>query len=85
MTGKTRSVFSRIRRQPREACDRAVAFLSRQAAPVYDHGAGGLAHFMRPLDIIEPGIVPANQWRAPMFAPGRRRTHACRFEAAQRT
>ena len=46
------------------------------AAPVYNHGPGGLAHFMRDLDIVEPGIVQAGHWRAPMFVPGRRRGQA---------
>ena len=46
------------------------------AAPVYNHGSGGLAHFLRDLDIIDPGITEARQWRAPMFVPGRRRGHA---------
>ena len=42
------------------------------AAPVYNHGHGGLARFMTGLDLIAPGIVPARQWRAPMFVPGHR-------------
>ena len=46
------------------------------AAPVYNHGPGGLAHFLRDLDIIDPGITEARHWRAPVFAPGRRRGHA---------
>ena len=45
------------------------------AAPVYNHGPGGLAHFLRDLDIAEPGIVQARQWRAPAFVPGQRRGH----------
>ena len=46
------------------------------AAPVYNHGPGGLAHFLRDLDIIDPGITEARHWRAPVFAPGRRRGDA---------
>ena len=46
------------------------------AAPVYNHGRGGLARFMTGLDLIAPGIVPARQWRAPMFVPGHRRGQA---------
>ena len=46
------------------------------AAPVYNHGQGGLARFMVGLDLIDPGIVPARQWRAPVFVPGRRRAQA---------
>ena len=46
------------------------------AAPVYNHGQGGLARFLTGLDLIDPGIVPARQWRAPMFAPGPRRGQA---------
>ncbi len=46
------------------------------AAPVYNHGHGGLARFMTGLDLIDPGIVPARQWRAPMFVPGPRRGQA---------
>ena len=46
------------------------------AARVYNHGPGGLAHFLRDLDIIDPGITEARQWRAPVFVPGRRRGHA---------
>ena len=42
------------------------------AAPVYNHGQGGLARFLTGLDLIDRGIVPARQWRAPMFAPGPR-------------
>ncbi len=45
-------------------------------APVYNHGPGGLAHFLRDLDILEPGIVQAGQWRGPRFVPSRRRGHA---------
>ena len=46
------------------------------AAPVYNHGPGSLVHFLRDLDIIDPGIVQARHWRAPVFMPGRRRGHA---------
>ena len=46
------------------------------AAPVYNHGPGGLAHLMDGLDLIEPGITEARHWRAPVFVPGRRRGHA---------
>lgn len=46
------------------------------AAPVYNHGQGGLARFMTGLDLIDPGIVPARQWRAPVFVPGQRRAQA---------
>jgi hypothetical protein len=46
------------------------------AAPVYNHGQGGLARFMTGLDLIDPGIVPARQWRAPVFVPGQRRGQA---------
>ena len=46
------------------------------AAPVYNHGPGGLAHVMRDLDIAEPGIVQAGHWRAPAFVPARRRGQA---------
>ncbi len=42
-------------------------------ARVYNHGPGGLAHFMEGLDLLEPGIVQARQWRAPVFTPGHRR------------
>ena len=45
-------------------------------APVYNHGPGGLAHFLRDLDIEAPGIVPARPCRAPAFVPGRRRGQA---------
>ena len=45
-------------------------------APVYNHGPGGLAHLLRDLDIIDPGITEARHWRAPVFVPGRRRGHA---------
>jgi hypothetical protein len=31
---------------------------------------------MTGLDLIDPGIVPARQWRAPMFVPGPRRGQA---------
>ena len=43
------------------------------AAPVCNHGPGGLARLMGGLDLIEPGIVPAHQWRTPVFVPGLRR------------
>ena len=46
------------------------------AAPVYNHGPAGLAHFLRDLDITDPGITEARHWRAPVFVPGRRRGHA---------
>ena len=46
------------------------------AAPVYNHGPGGLAHFLRDLDIIAPGITQARHWRAPVFVPGHRRGQA---------
>ncbi len=46
------------------------------AAPVYNHGPGGLAHFLRELDIIGPGITEARQWRAPVPDPGHRRGDA---------
>ena len=46
------------------------------AAPVYNHGPGGLARLMNDLDLIAPGITPARQWRAPAFIPGHRRGHA---------
>ena len=46
------------------------------AAPVYNHGRGGLARFMTGLDLIDPGIVPARQWRAPVFVPSHRRGQA---------
>jgi len=45
-------------------------------APVYNHGPGSLAHFLRDLDITAPGITEARHWRAPVFAPGRRRGQA---------
>ena len=45
-------------------------------APVYNHGPGGLAHFLRDLDITEPGIVEARQWRTSPLAPGHRRGQA---------
>jgi len=46
------------------------------AAPVYNHGPGGLARFMAGLDLIDPGITEARQWRAPLFVPGPRRGQA---------
>jgi S-adenosyl methyltransferase len=46
------------------------------AAPVYNHGRGGLAHLMDGLELIEPGIVPAPQWRTPAFWAGNRRGQA---------
>ncbi len=46
------------------------------AAPVYNHGPGGLARLMHGLDIADPGITEARQWRAPVFVPGHRRGHA---------
>ena len=46
------------------------------AAPVYNHGPGGLARLMAGLDIAEPGITEARHWRAPVFVPGRRRGQA---------
>jgi len=46
------------------------------AAPVYNHGQGDLARFLTGLDLIDPGTVPARQWRAPMFVPGHRRGQA---------
>ena len=39
-------------------------------------GPGGLAHFLRDLDITEPGIVEARQWRTSPLAPGHRRGQA---------
>ena len=53
------------------------------AAPVYNHGPGGLAHFLRDLDITGPGITEARHWRAPVFVPGRRRGQV--WAAAGRT
>ena len=46
------------------------------AAPVYNHGPGGLGGLLDGLDLIGPGIVPAHQWRAPVFVPGLRRGQA---------
>ena len=46
------------------------------AAPVYNHGSGGLARLMAGLELAEPGITEARHWRAPVFVPGRRRGHA---------
>jgi len=46
------------------------------AAPVYNHGRGGLARFMTGLDLTDPGIVPARQWPTPVRVAGRRRGHA---------
>jgi hypothetical protein len=46
------------------------------AAPVYNHGQGGLARLMAGLDLTDPGIVPARHWRAPGFTPGHRRGQA---------
>ena len=46
------------------------------AAPVYNHGHGGLARFLAGLDLMDPGIVPARHWRAPVFVPGPRRGQA---------
>jgi hypothetical protein len=40
------------------------------AAPVCNHGPGGLAEMMGGLELIDPGIVPARQWRAPIHLPG---------------
>ena len=45
-------------------------------APVYNHGPGGLARLMRGLDITEPGIAEARQWRTSPFVPGHRRGQA---------
>ena len=46
------------------------------ATPVYNHGPGGLARFMDGLELIEPGIVPAQRWPAPASARGDRRGQA---------
>jgi hypothetical protein len=46
------------------------------AASVYNHGRGRLAHLMDGLELIDPGIVAARKWRAPVFAPGHRRGQA---------
>ncbi len=43
------------------------------AAPVHNHGPGGLARFMDGLELIQPGIVPARRWQAPAPARGDRR------------
>ena len=39
------------------------------AAPVYNHGQGGLAQFLTGLDLIDPGIVPARHWRTRCSCP----------------
>ena len=39
------------------------------AAPVYNHGPGGLARFMDGLELIEPGIVPARRWPSSRLGP----------------
>ena len=46
------------------------------AAPVHNHGPGGLARFMDGLELIQPGIVPARRWPAPAPARGDRRGQA---------
>jgi hypothetical protein len=64
--------------QARQFQARAVTYAAQQHIGQFlDIGCGlptapntRLAPFMIGLDLIAPGILPARQWRAPVFVPG---------------
>jgi SAM-dependent methyltransferase len=59
-------IMSVVGGQPKLGQDLARAYT---AAPVYNHGAAGVARFMDGLELTGPGIVPAHRW--PAAAPAR--------------